>query len=299
MKFIKDPAIINVIKFSVFILMTMVGVLLLPTYIATIRDGKYIKAISERQDEDFDQYLVELSAYYEFYYDKDPVIDHMIIDENDVYFEFSVYSVSYYQKNNIGDALQFFIHDAKYQGKDFEVFYANILYTDLLEGGVTNPNVDINYLNLNPISKKSSIKSFFVADLYQTNDSDELNYFKAIELYIKTDKSKEDPKPFVIFNDNEDLNQQFPVVRSIKDNNLTRETYNISKDVKNKVSNIPTLKEQELYNLSYNKFDRGVLKPFNYVYWIAIPIYILFYLSVLFFMYVNPLLKLKKATDPR
>lgn len=294
MKFIKDPAVMHIIKFSLLILLTMIGLFLVPTYAATLRDAKYLKdGVMAYEETDFDYYLEEIAAYYSFYYDIDPVIDHMIIDDGDVYLDFSVYAVSFYQEDNIGDSLQFFIHEAKYKGEDYKTLNANILFEDEITGNVTKPKDPIYYLNLNQIRRDSIVKSFFVTDFKKDKVNTELNMFKSVELYINSPNKKADPIPFVVFTDDLDVIQNFPIVLSLEGNNLNRDRYNISSGVANKETNIPTDAEQELHRLQYKEFNYDVLKPYNTIYKVIIIIYIIFYIVVLYLLFMHNLIMLR------
>lgn len=294
MNFIKDKAVLNITKFSIFILLTLIGIFLMPQYANTVRDANYLRNLKdEKEQSDFNGYLEELSSYYEFYYDKDPIINRDIIDDGDLYLEYSVYAVSYYQTNNIGDSLQFFIHDIKYKDQQIDELHVHLLYEDVIVSDSLNTKDDVYYLNLNPINKNALVKSFFATDFTKTSSDNSLNYFKSIELYTLDNDKQKTPIPLMAFTDNEeDLKDIFPIYRPIKDNNLVRERYNISANIKDKDLNIPTNQELELNNYFYKEFDYNVLKPFNTIYTLIFILYILFYFIILYFLYVHKLIKL-------
>lgn len=286
MNIFKDKAIMNVVKFSVMLVIILVGINIVPDVAATYRDGNYLKKdVYPLETTNFDKYLEAVSSYYYFYYDKEPILEEQTVTFGDSSITLSGYAASYYQSDSIKDTMQFFLKDATYKGEEFRTIQVTLHYTDPIMTSKKDPNVHVYHFFTNKINNNDKVKSFWGADNKNNLTSKEENKLKAIKLSIKTKNHY--LENFFAITDDEKIKNEFLISMSFKDNGLTKENYSISKNIKDKTTNIPTSEEVLENNLFYKEFDRSLLKPYNYIYVIVYVIFTIFSLSIFYLMFIH------------
>lgn len=294
MKFIKDPAVRNVFKFSIMLLIILVGINILPDVAATYRDGSYLKnEVYPLEETNYENYLENVASYFYFYYDKTPLLEEQTFKFADSSITLVAYAASYYQSDSIKDTLQFFIKDATYKGETFKSMQVTLHYTDPIMTSKKDDSIHVYDFYTNTITNNGGIKSFWGADNKNNLTSEKENKLKAIKLSIKTKNYELDN--FLAITDDKDIKSKYLITLGLEENGLTKENYQISQNIADKNTNIPSQQEILDNNIFYKAFDKDLLKPYNYIYFIVYLIFTLFSLSIFFLLYIRkPLVKTLK-----
>lgn len=291
MKIIEDKAIIHVAKFSVMVVLILLAFGILPTLATTLRDGNYLKnEVVSYEKNNFDLYLNKVASYYSFYYEEEPLLENYRDSLDGSSFELSAYAVSYYLENMKDDVMQFFIKNMQYKYEQFTEIKVNLIYEDPIYLDSNSSDNDVYNLNIATIKNTSNVKSFWAGDAKNKESSTELNTLRAVELFVKTDSY--DFVDYLIITDDETLKNEFIFSIGITENNLLHENYNISKNISDDITNLPTESEVLEFGLYYEMFDDSLLKPYNYVYILTYGIYGLITVGIFYLLFINgPLIK--------
>ena len=277
----KDMGIKTIVKLAVMAFLILIGVMLLPSIVTTQIQNTYIKNhIIPFEDSDFDRYLNKTASYYQFYYQKTPLVDHEIIEQDNVYMDFSVYAISYYQEHVKADRMLFFIHDAQYKDETYASIDIKLTFKNSINTDSSNP---IYTIEQSALTNHSVFPIFWAADVKNNVNDTKENQLSAITLTIHT-KSKQ--VATLAFSDT-----SIPdaiITLGLTDYNLINDYYKLSDHVSNKETNIPTDQEIIDYDLYYQSFtEQALLSQGNWIMIVSYGLYSLVVLTIFYFLFIH------------